>query len=225
MMLNMSWINFDWLKWHADQFGQRLDETILPIYRNAFKLFSDERDKHKTEAHAPDTPAARLDEGELWSYLGWLDEEFRARRVALAMMIFALLAREIESFLDEFLRAVGREFPTDEKFGGKSKLLKRCAEYQARFGFDIQKGAGFDTVREIVLARNDAVHFESVPQKDYLAQTETRFLDEAGQLSLTPELLIQVSGELKVFVFWLAETLTDRVKRQRQAPSPSSLKL
>jgi hypothetical protein len=225
MMLNMSWINFDWLKWHADQFGQRLDETILPIYRNAFKLFSDERDKHKTEAHAPDTPAAQLDEGELWSYLGWLDEEFRARRVALAMMIFALLAREIESFLDEFLRAVGREFPTDEKFGGKSKLLKRRAEYQARFGFDIQKGAGFDTVREIVLARNDAVHFESVPQKDYLAQTETRFLDEAGQLSLTPELLIQVSGELKVFVFWLAETLTDRVKRQRQASSPSSLKL
>jgi hypothetical protein len=50
-----------------------------------------------------------------------------------------------------------------------------------------------------------------------LDETEVRFLDEAGQPILTPELLVEIAGEIKVFADWFVETLLGIARRRRQS--------
>jgi hypothetical protein len=112
------------------------------------------------------------------------------------------------SHLSGILIFIGKSFPLQRHIKGKSKFLKQIDEFDARFGINLCSGIGFAGVREIILARNDAIHSENRPTKDYLDQTQQRFLDEAGELNLSPELLVQVTNELKEFCVWLANVLT-----------------
>ena len=74
---------------------------------------------------------------------------------ALAAMALALLATLMKDFLKEQKRQMDKTHPPDAKgYPGKSELLRRVSEYKARFNIDLQKIEGFETVREVELARN-----------------------------------------------------------------------
>lgn len=201
----MVWLNFNWLTWNSEQFGRRLDDIVRPVYASGLERFTAECLRSKAELSSAE---ASLDQQELSSYLDWVDEEFRQRCVALSAMVLSLLARDLTSYLDELLRTMGRQFTTDQTFRQRSRLLRQVAEYHARFAIDLEAGTHFETVREIVLARNDALHRDSVPQPDYLGLTSRRLVDEAGELNLTPELLDRLIAESKIFASWIAGQLS-----------------
>jgi hypothetical protein len=58
---------------------------------------------------------------------------------------------------------------------------------------------GFDTVREIELARHCCLHNEGSPTKHYEKQTAQRLLDANGIINLTPDQLDSIVGELSQF--------------------------
>jgi hypothetical protein len=122
------------------------------------------------------------------------------QRKALAAMAIALLASQMKSFLDEQTFRWHKTHPADPKgYAGKSELLKQVTEYRARFNIDLEKIGGFDTVCEIALARNCCLHKGGLPDEDYNTKTKQRFLDDNGAISLTPEQLNTIIGELSQF--------------------------
>ena len=203
-------LNFNWFKWNAEQFASRLDETILPIHYVVFQMLIEQKFKFEADARTSENP---LDDSDMQSYLDWLNEEFRVRRCALATMIFTLIAREITLHIDTVTAALNRAFPSTTP--PSRKFPKQVAEYKARFAIDMTRGPYFQSLQEIILARNDAIHAENAA-KEYLTQTNRRLIDEAGQVTLTPELLQQIATETKAFVNWLADVVTELWKQKCQ---------
>ncbi len=199
-------VNFDQFLWLAEQEAKKLDTTAKPIYCSAYKQLSD--------AYAIAAKGARetegLDEPDRSYYLDWLKEEYQQQRVALAAMTFALLERAIRLYLRSMLSWVGngsRDGPLPEN------LRNIVAEYHRRLGISVETLHHFATVREVVLARNSALHTEGQPSKDYMQQTERRFLDELGDLNLAPELLETLVEELKQFVTELGQEMSQAARQ------------
>jgi hypothetical protein len=114
--------------------------------------------------------------------------------------------------LDEQKHRFSKTHPPDPKYDGKSELLKLVTEYRARFNIDLEKTDGFETVREVGLARNCCVHKGSIPDEDYKTQTKQRLLNNRGNISLTPEQLDLIIGELSQF----AKSLTGLLRKMRE---------
>jgi len=201
-------IRFDYFLWLAEQQAKKLDTTARPIYFSAYKQLADAygiaaKDARETE---------ELDETDRSYQLNWLKEEYQQQRVALAAMTFALLERTVNLHMRSMLGLVGNRFrhaPPPEK------LHKIIVEYQSQFGIRVKGLLHYDTVREVVLARNGALHTEGLPSADYMQQTEKRCLDELGYLNLTPELLDTFVEELKQFVTELGQEMSEATQRSK----------
>jgi hypothetical protein len=50
----------------------------------------------------------------------------------------------------------------------------------------------------------------------YRKQTAERLLDEAGEINFTPALLGRFIGELKLYAFWLADTVSNALPPARE---------
>jgi len=103
--------------------------------------------------------------------------------------------------------------PPEAKYEGKSELLKLVTEYRARFNIDLEKIEGFETVREVGLARNCCVHKGSPRDEDYKKQTKQRLLNDNGNISLTPKQLDLIIGELSHFAKSLSGLLSESRKK------------
>jgi hypothetical protein len=137
-------------------------------------------------------------------------EEFRwiEQTEALAAMALTLLASQTKSFLDGQKYRFNKTHPPEPRYEGKSELLRLVTEYRARFNIDLEKIDGFETAREVGLARNCCVHNGSIPDEDYKTQTKQRLLNDRGNVSLTPEQLDSIVGELSQFAKSLAGLLS-----------------
>jgi hypothetical protein len=204
----MVWINFNVLKWSAEEFGRNLDEVVLSTYSLGLAGFSEAF--ARSENHFK-SGAAGIEDQDVGSYLGWIEEEFRQRRAALSAMALSLLAREIHSFHEELLRAVKSRCVLKTPLTKRSGLLRQIAEYRGYIAIEIEKGSNFETAREITLARNLALHPDGRSQREYREQTKQRLMDEANEMNFTTDLLMQFIEELKVYATWLAATVSDNL--------------
>ena len=211
----MVWLNFDWFNWNAEQGCRHLDGTVKAIYDRAYEQFQ--------RSYADDLKGAEaldeVEDADRGSYEDSLKEEFREQRAALATMTFSLLAKSMTLHMKQLTQWLGKRFPLNSEVAGKSELDRFVSEYQVRFGIDLEKLPYFATVREVVLARNSILHNEGQPTKDYMDQTEARFLDEVRQINLTSELLGTAITELKEFLAALGRALKEMAEAREASAS------
>jgi hypothetical protein len=202
-------VSFDQFLWLAEQEAKKLDSTAKPIYHSAHEqlfdayITSTKAANETTDLHEPDRSI----------YLDWLAEEYRQQRVALAAMTFAALARTVVLHLKSLLNWVGGQFPIQFPVQGSSELDRIIAEYQSRFRITLEELPHFATVREVVLARNSALHGEGQPSDHYIKRTEARCLDDSGDLNFTPELLDTFVEELKLFIAEVGKRMSEITQR------------
>lgn len=209
----MVWLNFDWFNYNAQQQCKSLDEIVKPIYDGAYGQFERALSEDLKGADALD----EVEDADRGSYEDFLREEFREQRAALATMTFSLLAKSVTLHLKEMTRWLDKRFPRQSEVGGKSELDRLASEYRSRFEIDIEMLPHFSTLREVVLARNSILHNEGQPTNDYLEQTEARFLDEAHEINLTPELLGTAISELKEFLAALGVAFKEMAEAREAA--------
>ena len=195
----MVWIDFDWLKYEAEQFQGSLNHRIREAHRAAYAVLRKAHEEATEELQAELNSATDDESRELTSQV--IDyEELRWiwQTEALAAMALTLLASRTESFLNEHWHRFDKTHPPDsERSKRGSKLLKMVRKYRTRFNVDLETICGFETVREVVLARNCCVHNGNSPDKDYKTQSTTkRLLSTTGNINLTPEDLDIIIGEL-----------------------------
>jgi hypothetical protein len=172
----------DWFFEHeAEYFGARLQRLVLEIHRLATTQLEV---VYKAELESAERDGS-LKEDELASLENYLKGEQDSQQGALSTMALTMLASLIEGFFDEARTRldVGR-FPAQKTYSGDGILLKRVSEFRQRFGINLTSLRCFDSVREVVLARNSCVHKGGHPSADYLEQTSHRFLEEIGGFQL-----------------------------------------
>jgi hypothetical protein len=204
-------INFDQFIWLAEQEAKKLDTTTKLIYYSAHKQLSDAYSIAAT--HARETE--ELDEPDRSYYIDLLAEEYREQRAALAAMTLALLWRTVKFYLDSMVAWLENRFPPQFSPTGKSELDRTVDEYRSRFGVELEGLSHFATVREVVLARNSALHNGGQPIHDYMDRTERHCLDQGGHLNLTPELLETLVGELKQFITELGREMSRATQQSK----------
>lgn len=209
----MVWINFNLLKWSAEEFGRTLDDIVWPVYSSGLEKFAEAFERSKAHFLSGE---AGIEDQDMVSHLSWIEEEFRQRRAALSAMTLSILAREILSFNEELLRAVKSRCTLQVSLPKRSGLGRQVAEYRGYILIDIEAASHFETAREVVLARNAALHNDNTAHKDYRKQTAERLLDEAGEINFTPALLGRFIGELKLYAFWLADTVSNALPPARE---------
>jgi hypothetical protein len=225
----------DWFFEHEAKFFEtRLHRLVVEIYQLAKeqldRVYEKELDDAKRDPNLAEDPDAQ------YGYENYLKGERLSQERALATMALAMLGPLVESFLDEArLRLDKQSFPAEKEYPGKSTLLKRVSEYKARFGIDLPSLAGFEAVREVVLARNSCIHNGGHPSADYLEQTKCRLLEEfdAATRIFHPELkdedrvigfdlqiLEEVVNYISVFAHLLHKSLN--MARIEKSSRPSS---
>lgn len=168
----------DWFFEHeAEYFQGRLHKLVLEIH----KFATEQLEKVYNAEFDDSAKDGSLEESDLSSYRDYLEGEHASQQRALSTMALTMSASLIEGFLDEARTRLDLgAFPAQTTYPGDGKLLKRVSEFRERFGINLTTLPGFNSVREIVLARNSCVHQDGHPSADYLAQTQRRFLGEIG---------------------------------------------
>jgi hypothetical protein len=226
----MSWLEFNLFKFEGHLFGDSLDHRVRQAYCAAYCVLEKAYAESKDGLYKDLSSITEDPEGEQKALaiqvIDYEESRWMEQRKALAAMAIALLASQMKSFLDEQKFRWHKAHPADPKgYAGKSELLKQCTEYRTRFNIDLEKIGGFDTVREIALARNCCLHKGGLPDEDYNTKTKRRLLDDNGEISLTPEQLGTIIGELSQFgkslvdllsQLWEKETAIEIVETQKK---------
>ena len=84
-------------------------------------------------------------------------------------MTLSLLTKSMVLHFKKITNGLSR-FPVRGEVKGQSELERIVSEYQQRVGVSLESVAHFETVREIVLARNSVFHGDGPTSKDYHAQ-------------------------------------------------------
>jgi hypothetical protein len=131
----------------------------------------------------------------------------------LELLIFLVGRRE---------RTLNKTHPLEKDYKKKKHLPRQIAEYNDRFKIDLTTVEGFETVREIELARHCCLHNQGSPTKHYKKQTAQRLLDTNGIINLTPDQLDSIIGELSQFGKSLNALMSDVWKKTSQDSMPGT---
>jgi hypothetical protein len=198
----MTWLEFDLFKFEAHMFQESLTHRVREAYLAAYSVLAKAFGETTEELYKNLNEITEDDDGESvamatdvihYEEIRWLEQ-----REALAAMAIALLASLNKSFLDAQKRMLKKTHPANKTYRG-DHLFRQIEEYDDRFKIDLTTVEGFNTVREIELARHCCLHNEGSPTKDYETQTARRLLDANGIINLTPEQLDLLIGELSQF--------------------------
>jgi hypothetical protein len=205
---------WDWLDLELGQYLDSLDRRVREAYRAAYSVLEREHRKGQEERqHDLDTATDEEDITLNREILSYEEGRWADQTEALAAMALALLASLNKSFLDEQKNRMNKMHPpAPNGYKGKSQLLKQVAEYGARFGVNLETIDGFETVREVELARHCCLHNEGVLTEDYEAQTKQRVVGDRGNIDMTPETLDLFIRELSEF----ADSLSDQMREVRK---------
>lgn len=201
----MSWLEFDLFKFEGQMFQESLNHRVREAYLAAYSVLEKAHGERREGLYEQLNSITEDVDGEqrvlTEEVIGYEEIRWLEQREALAAMAIALLASLNKSFLDAQKRMLNKTHPADPrgKYTGKSELLKLITEYRARFNIDLAKIDGFETVREVTLARNCCLHWGGSPDEDYKTQTSQQLLDTNGIINLTPEQLDSIIGELSQF--------------------------
>jgi hypothetical protein len=174
----MPW-NVDWIALDANIFGQTLDGTVIAIHSAAYQALTSALEKQREGLKDWSESDTGISEGQ---YEDYITEGYMIQVGALTTVSLTLMESQFHSFLKANTAFLERHFPRrKEPCGRKSWLLWTIAEYRERYGIEIEGLPGFETCREVVLARNSCVHAECEPNDDYMKQT-----DFWGQIAQPP---------------------------------------
>jgi hypothetical protein len=181
-----------------DSLNHRVREAYLAAYSVLEKAYGERQEELYKELNTitedPDGEYRALTTQVIdYEEIRWLEQ-----REALAAMAMALLASLNKSFLDSQKRMLNKTHPANKIYKDEH-LPRQIKEYNDRFKIDLTTLEGFETVREIELARHCCLHNQGSPTKDYEKQTAQRLLDTNRIINLTPEQLDSIIGELSQF--------------------------
>jgi hypothetical protein len=174
----MSWQNVDWLDVQVWDYKTALNDPVRKAYLAAHSVLEEAFRTTKARYQAEMKNAKDEAELELMSQ-EIMYEEFRwaEQQQALAAMSLTLLASTNKSFLDEMKAMFKKTHPPDAQgYKGGSQLHKQISEYGGRFGVDLETVKGFETVREVELARHCCVHNDGLLTEDYRQKTNHRLV-------------------------------------------------
>jgi hypothetical protein len=197
----VSWHDLDWLEVQVWDYQTALNDRVREAYLAAHsvleKTFAAREKWYEQEmARAEDEANAEAAHEQLQS----AEIRWHEQRQALAAMTFALLAIVNKSFLDGMKKFFDKTRAPDPKgYLGKSQLQRQAAEYMARFDVGLERIAGFESIREVELARHCCLHKEGELTDDYRHQTKQRFVAEDGRINLTAKGLDDLLLELGAF--------------------------
>jgi aromatic ring-opening dioxygenase LigB subunit len=219
---DMTWLNFDLFKFEGQMFQDSLNHRVREAYLAAYSVLEKANGERQEELYKQLNSITEDVDGEQRALteevIGYEEIRWLEQREALAAMAIALLASLNKSFLDAQKRMLNKTHPLEKDYKGKRHLFRQIAEYNDRFKIDLTTVEGFETVREIELARNCCLHEGGSPDENYKTQTKQRFLDAHGIINLTPEQLDSIIGELSQF----GKTLTARMSDVRKNTSQDS---
>lgn len=204
--------NFNWIHIQSDVYGMDMDVTV----QHTFNLMYDDLKKSHDgilDAMYQRPVDEETNQDEFSALVRSMESAWLYEQRAIAAMALALMASRTITLLDvqkEFLNKTHPPDPNGYRF--KSDLQTRENEYQKRFNIELSKIPGFDSVREVVLARNCCLHRQSEPDDNYLNLTAQRLLDPEGKVNLTPDTMAVLVGELKQFSDALAKSLDNLLK-------------
>jgi hypothetical protein len=213
-------LNFDLIIYEAQIFGQTLDQTVIRIHSDAFGALASAFEKQNEAVEQWSEEDTGISNGQLETYIR---EEWMVQVRALTTMTLTLIETQLHGFLKTNGAFLARYLQRDkERYGAKAWFLRVIAEYEERYGIKLEGVPGFETCREVVLARNACVHEECRPTEDYMQQTARRFLGDDGLLVLNRETLIHATDNLKSFANALARATRKRIDAVKgTAPSGS----
>ena len=202
-------LNFDSIIFEAVIFGRTLDQTVIRIHSDAYGALTSAFEKQREALEDWSESDAGVSRGQ---YEDYITEEYMIQVRALATMTFTLMETQLLGFLKANGAFLARYFQREkEQYGSRASLLRVIAEYDERYGIKLEGLPGFETCREVVLARNACVHGACTPTEDYMQQTARRFLGDDGLLFLTQEILTHATDDLKRFASALAEVTRERI--------------
>jgi hypothetical protein len=220
----MTWLNFDLFTFEAQMFQESLNHRVREAYLAAHSVLEKAYGERKEELYKQLNSITEDVDGEQQALttevIGYEKMRWLEQREALAAMAIALLASLNKSFLDAQRRMLNKTHPLEKNYKGKKHLPRQIAEYNDHFKIDLTTVEGFETVREIELARNCCLHNGGSPNEDYKAQTKRRLLDGNGIINLTPEQLDLVIGELSQFGKSLVALMSHVWKNTSQDSTP-----
>jgi hypothetical protein len=217
----MIWLEFDLFKFEGQMFQESLNHRVREAYLAAYSVLEKTCSERQEGLYKQLNSITEDLDGEQRALteevIGYEEIRWLEQKEALAAMAIALLASLNKSFLDAQKRMLNKTHPADpkRKYAGKSELLKLVTEYRARFNIDLVKIDGFESVREITLARNCCLHCGGWPDEDYKTQTNQRLLDTGGIISMQPEQLDSLIGELSQFGKSLSTLMSEVWKSHR----------
>jgi hypothetical protein len=199
----MSWESIDWLDFELNEYQESLRLRVREAYVAAYTVLEKAHKKGVDELSQDLEKATGSEDFDFIPQAIQFEElRWEQQTEALAAMALALLASLTEAFLDE---QKGRQLdktypPAAEGYKGKSELLRNVSEYKERFKIDLEAVEMFETVREVVLARNCCLHNGCTPNDDYLRQTKQRLVREkGGNIGTEPKQLDLLIKELSEF--------------------------
>lgn len=198
----MTWITLDFLRHEATFFANDLNDLVVKIYEGAFQVLTQVHANHMKEYEEFYAKASGDENAqeEIWQGRDAEDHKFLEQTESLGAMTLAILASLIEGLLDKAKGYLKNTHPAKPNgYPGKSKLQRRVAEYEDRFGIRLNDLPGFDAVIEVVLGRNCCLHKDGEPDDDYKSQTKQTLLDQAGKVSVSLNQLHKIVADLKQF--------------------------
>jgi hypothetical protein len=199
---------YDWISLEADVFAQTLDRTVIRIYEAAYEALASAFEKQREGLKEWSESDSGVSEGQ---YEDYITEEYMTQVRALTSMTFTLMETQLHGFVKGNGAFLARHFPDIEEQSKGGWLLQTIAKYDKRYGIKLESLSGFETCREVVLARNACVHGECAPTEDYMQQTARRFLGEDNLLILSQETLMHATESLKMFANALAQVTKNRI--------------
>jgi hypothetical protein len=199
---------YDWIGLEADTFGLTLDRTVIRIYSAAYEALTVAFEKQREGLKGWSESDTGVSKGQ---YEDYITEEYMIQVRALATMTFTLMETQLQAFVNGNGVFLAQHFQGKKEYGKKGWLLKTIAEYDKRYGIKLRDLPGFETCREVVLARNACVHGGCTASDHYMQQTDRLFLGNDGLLVLNEETLIHATDNLKRFASALAEVTGGRI--------------
>jgi hypothetical protein len=222
----MGWDKIDLSMMVGTDFSLKTQDVILSVFNSAYDAleqkwaqYEKRFDEQISAAYAEDESEGGLMEQER----NWEEELHRERLQGVGALGLDWLMSAVQIALKAAAKHLDKSHPEKPPYDkGEGWLGLRVDEYQKRFGIDLKSGPiAFERVRELVLARNAAVHRENQSMVDeYTSKIKDPAFIEYGYqgeyVFVTKNAFAKLSADMEVFVKWfVAEVQKLRPKKEK----------
>lgn len=175
-------LSFNPLAWEYEEFKTQLEEIVLPFHEAAIMELQKIHSEKEEELHQLIHQAELEGDESEWQFQHDYarEEEKRAkeRERVSGWLALVYLVSLLHFKLDKLKSILDEPYPPEKKYKGKSWLDRAINEYQKRFRVNLENYPRFESIRELVLARNAVEHNAGRATKDYRRLPQPRLLEK-----------------------------------------------